>query len=339
MRAWIDFLREAKARSTPQATQGDFDAVRREQLNRLATHTGRNLIIYVVDFLDPGRIKAQGALSIDHSDKLGFLEVIRRLDGPAVDVLMESPGGSAEATEAIVRLLRQKFDDIRFIIPNVAKSAATMMAMSGNVLVLDDSSELGPIDPQFVFHREAGSFVSPAHAILDQFDWATKEITDHPENLSVWIPILNQYGPSLLVECHAALELSKRLVREWLETYMFSGEPDAKKKAKRIAKYLADYEEHLSHGRPITMSDLEPLGVKIIDLNQDPTLTELVWNVYNSVIATFLGTPTYKLSENHLGDCMARVSRQIAIQVGPILPAPSPAAPPPQPTPRVPPQV
>ncbi len=177
MPTWLEFYSQAKNRG------GDFDGVRREQLHRLAAHTRRNLILYVVDFLEPGRIKAPApALSINLADKLGFIEVTRKLKGAAVDVFVESPGGSAEATEAIVRLLRHKFTDIRFIIPNVAKSAATMMAMSANQLVLDDPSELGPIDPQFILDRKGGTIVSPAQAILDQFNWATDEIKADPGN-------------------------------------------------------------------------------------------------------------------------------------------------------------
>lgn len=333
MPTWNDFLREAQRRRTPQAPRGDFDAVRREQLQRLAEHTGRNLILYVVDFLDPGRQKAPGALSIDSSDKLGFIEVLRRLEGPAVDVLIESPGGSPEATEALVRLLRQKFTDVRFIIPNVAKSAATMMAMSGDLLVLDGPSELGPIDPQFIFHREGIPIVSPAHAILEQFEWATEDIKGHPENLPVWIPILNQYGPSLLVECDTAITLAQRLVQGWLETYMFKGEPDAKKKARRVAKYLSAYDKHLSHRRLIGMKELQDLGVKILDMGTDPGLRERVWDVYNSVLATFMGTPAYKIFENQLEDCLARISVQVAIQVTAQppsqVPVPAPPAAPP----------
>ncbi len=342
MPTWNEFLQEALRRRGPQAPTGDFDTVRREQLRRLSEYTGRNLIIYVVDFLDPGRSKAPGALSIELSDKLGFIEVLRRLEGPAVDILIESPGGSPEATEALVTLLRQKFNDVRFIVPNVAKSAATMMAMSGNMLILDEPSELGPIDPQFIFHREGNPVVSPAHAILDQFDWATNDIKDNPNHLPVWMPILNQYGPSLLVECHAAIALAERLVAGWLERYMFGGEPDCRKKGRRIAGFLSAYKEHLSHRRAIGMGQLQQYGVKILNMNTDPQLKERIWDVYNSIFATFVGTPAFKLFENHLGDCYVSMAAQVQIGIGfpqlmrqpipaPIAPIPAPPAPTPQP--------
>jgi hypothetical protein len=332
MATWNEFVEEAKRRASPATPGGDFDGVRREQLSLLAQHTGRPLIVYMVDFLDPGRIKAP-SLAIDHSDKMGFMEAIRRIDGPAVDVLLESPGGSAEATEAIVRLLRQKFEDVRFIVPNVAKSAATMMAMSGNTLVLDAPSEFGPIDPQFIFRRDGGAIASPANAILAQFEWAKEEIKKNPDDLSVWIPILNQYGPSLLVECEAAQALSTRLVGEWLQAYMFKGQPDARKKARKIALYLADYDQHLSHNRPIGMKELTDRGVKILDLRGDSALHERVWAAYYAVHATFLGTRAYKIFENHLGDCLVRMAviLQMQLPLGIPMPGPGPQPPAPQP--------
>jgi ClpP class serine protease len=61
--------------------------------------------------------------------------------------------------------LRNKFAHIRFIIPSLAKSAATMLVMSGDEILMDTGAELGPIDPQM--QTASGSY-APAGAILDQ---------------------------------------------------------------------------------------------------------------------------------------------------------------------------
>lgn len=68
--------------------------------------TERPLIIYAVDFITPNPIKAQFAgnlMSISLADKDGFDEVTRNLPkNSKIDILLHSPGGSAEATESIV---------------------------------------------------------------------------------------------------------------------------------------------------------------------------------------------------------------------------------------------
>lgn len=84
-------------------------------------------------------------------------------------LILHTGGGSAEATDAIVSYLRQKFKDIRILIPQAAMSAGTMLACSGNVIVMGKQSSIGPIDPQFILQTSVGIQSIPAHAILEQF--------------------------------------------------------------------------------------------------------------------------------------------------------------------------
>src|SRR4051794_29146166 len=186
-------MNEVQARQAPPGTPGPspFDIVRRTNLAELANVTGHPGIVYATAFLDAK--KSAHDVSIHTGDKEGFLEVTRDLpDGP-LDVILHSPGGTAEATEAIVTLLRARFDPIRFVIPVAAKSAATMLAMAGNVIVGDTTTELGPIDPQFRIPRPDRVVYAPAHAIKMQFAKAEEEIKNDPQKLATWMPILTQY--------------------------------------------------------------------------------------------------------------------------------------------------
>ena len=254
---WEAIAQELNAIPTPDRC----DIVRRSKLSALKAITGRNTIIYATDFLgDKARLVN---VSIDLTDKEGFIEVTKNLTGDQLDVVLHSPGGQAEAAESIVNILRAKFSNIRFIIPNAAKSAATMLAMSGNMLLMDERSELGPTDPQMLVNRDGQRVVAPAHAIKDQFLLASKEITNDPQRLTPWLPILRQYGPSLLSECDRSLNLSNKLVAEWLKKYMFSGTPRAAAKATRVAKYLTSKVQFQSHARRIGIDDLLSRGVKI----------------------------------------------------------------------------
>ena len=121
-----------------------------------------------------------------------------------------SPGGLAEVTDSIVEIIRGKFRHVRFIVPNIAKSAATMLALSGDEILMDTASELGPIDPQFKMRKGDGSIlIAPAQAIIDQFEKAQDLISKDPKKLAPWLPILQQYGPSLYQEAKNAINLSK----------------------------------------------------------------------------------------------------------------------------------
>lgn len=293
----------------------DCDPVRRRLLAELAEYTGRDTIIYVADFLDPSKGKPTTGVSLDWSDKLAFQEIIAPLAGPTLDIIIESPGGMPEAAESIVGLLRNKFTDIRFIVPNIAKSAGTMLALSGNAILMDEKSELGPTDPQMVMRKEGNTFVAPAQAILDQFKRASEEITQRPESLPVWIPILNHYGPSLLQECENANRLTQKLTSSWLQQFMFANDPDAVKKAESISMYFSNNAEHLSHGRTIGINEAMRLGLNIIDMRNDPVLQEKVWELYVSIGLTWELSPAVKMLENHLGAAFIKQAMAISIPV------------------------
>jgi len=177
-------------------------------------------------------------------------------------LFIHSPGGSPEATEALVSYLRTKFSDIRVVIPQSAMSAATMLACASNRIIMGKHSFISPIDPQLILHTQVGVQAVPAQAILDQFELAKSECED-PKKLGSWLPILSQYGPALLIQCRNALDLSKKLVSEWLETYMFAGRDDAKVASSKIAIKLADHKEFKSHGRHINRNKAKEIGLII----------------------------------------------------------------------------
>ncbi len=63
-------------------------------------------------------------------------------------IILDTPGGSAEVVERMVDTIRTFYDDVAFIIPDRAMSAGTIFAMSGDSILMDYFSRLGPIDPQ-----------------------------------------------------------------------------------------------------------------------------------------------------------------------------------------------
>lgn len=325
MSSWNSIQEEIVSLNRPDA----IDIVRRQKIKDVQSITSRPLVIYATDFITPNPLKAQftGNLTIiSLADKDGFDEVTRNLPrGVEIDVLLHSPGGSAEATESIVELLRDRFSHIRFIIPNVAKSAATMLAMSGETLLMDERSELGPTDPQMTFVQDGRTIFAPAQAIKDQFRTAQDEINGDPKKLPAWVPILGWYGPALLAQCDNHLALAKELVLKWLEQYMFAGDPDANQKAERIATYLANHNNFRSHGRRVGMADLQRLGANIHDMRTSPNLHEAIRDLYTAITLTFANTGAYKIVENSNDEAMIGML-QIAQQQPPQQQAPQPAS-------------
>jgi hypothetical protein len=311
------------AAGPPKGFALDLDGVRRQKMADIEALTKRPLVLYAVDLMAPQKTANNPILTLlNLGDKDGFTEATRRIDGEELDVLLQSPGGLAEAVESIVAILRAKFKHIRFIVPSVAKSAATMLALSGDVIVGTTTTELGPIDPQMPTGR--GGY-APAQAILDQFDQAIKVLKSDPASMPAWLPILQQYAPSLLQECQNRQALSQKLVAGWLEAYMFRGEPDAFAHAARVAAQLNDHNLWLAHGRRVDLGWLaNDAHLKVLDLTTKPDLAAAVWGLHLAISITFTSSGAFKIVENSKGDALVGVAQAIGLQ---LIPQPMPPQP------------
>lgn len=296
-------LQELK-RQLEKGDKGAFDTVRRKYLSQLHQYTGRNTILYATKWVSPTPDIPPEMISITDEDIQGLMEVFYGLSGSDLDLIIHSPGGSAEATESMVSYLRSKFTNIRVFVPQAAMSAATMLACAANKIVMGKHSSLGPIDPQMILNTPLGQKAIPAQAILDQFEEAKKECKD-PQLLGAWAPILPQYGPALLTQCKEALELSKQLVSKWLSEYMFRDEGGSEK-ATKVADALADHKTYKTHGRHIDRAQALSLGLTIDALEADQKLQDLVLSVYHATMHTFNSTPAVKIIENHNGRAVAK---------------------------------
>jgi hypothetical protein len=147
---WTRILEEFQAESQIAAPIAPWARVLQRKIQRVAEVTRRPLLIYASACTTSGKNYSPAHLQIDASDKVGFHDVLERLEGPNLDIVIHSPGGFAEAAETIVEEIRRKFGHVRFIVPAYAKSAATMMAMAADDILLDEDAELGPIDPQMM---------------------------------------------------------------------------------------------------------------------------------------------------------------------------------------------
>lgn len=308
MPIWSEILAELGSKQPP-----DFDGVRRRYLVELHRHTNRNVVLYASGWLQGE--SPPGLVSIGDEDMQAFMEVSQGLKGDGLDLILHSPGGSPEAAEAIVSYLRSRFSHIRVIVPQLAMSAATMIACAADEIVLGKHSFLGPTDPQLLLHTALGVRSVPAQSVLDQFDRAQRECSD-PAKLSAWLPMLSQYGPDLLVQCESALEMSRELVTTWLETYMFKDLDDAVARAKAVSAWLADHQNFKSHSRHIPREDLEEHGLTVSRLEAAEKLQDLALSVFHATTHTFAGTPAVKIVESHTG--RAFIKQHVVQPVQPI---------------------
>lgn len=319
MSTWGEVERELLRNLLPNGTP-DFDGVRRKYLRELSLYTGRSTIVYeTAGFAPPPGVSPDDVSITLDPDVGAFMEVVHGLPKEVpIDLIMHSPGGTAEAAEAIVEYLRGRFPGLRVIVPIAAMSAATMMAMAADEIVMGAHSQLGPIDPQITIPTPEGPRSAPAAAIRQQFEEARDDLSSHPEHTAAWLPIIRSMAPALLQICEDANKLSKSMVSDWLSKYMFATHPDPKASAQKVADALSDYPSFKSHSRRVSAPALKALGVTVVDLESDQQLQDLVLAIHHAVNHVMNHTGVVKLVENHHGKAFVR-------RVG-IVPVPGPVA-------------
>ena len=304
-------LKQAAANKPPKpGDPAPHDQLRRKYLKALSEHTGRATIFYGTCWLENKPVPNAGALSLNVGDKQGFMEAVSNVAEKELDLILTSPGGSPEAAEAIMGYLRSRFDHIRAVIPVAAMSAATMMSLACDEILMATHSQLGPIDPQLTLPTPEGPRSAPAQAILDQFEIAKAECQD-PRNIGAWLPLLRSLLPGLIAQCIHSREQAERFVAEQLEAHMLEGDPD---KAKSVAAWFADFSHFKSHGRPVTIHDVLQQGLNVTRLENDQALQDLVLSVHHAVRHTFNDTGTTKLIENHHGRAYLEMTGQVIVQ-------------------------
>ena len=286
-----------KVQGEIKAAGSVHDVVRRQHLAKLAEVTGRNTIVYYSGWNEKQFLVSQGltGAEVNDSDKNGFMATIHELDrSKGLDLLLHTPGGNVAATESLVHYLRAMFGtDIRVVVPQLAMSAGTMIALSAKSVLMGKHSSLGPIDPQIMG--------MPAHALVAEFTNAAEEIRKDPAAIPVWQPILAKYPPTLIGESQKAIVWAEQMVREWLATGMFAGESDAEAKAAAVVSELASHELTLSHDRHIPAEKAKEIGITVEMLEANDDLQEAVLSVHHACIQTLAETPAFKIIENHMG--------------------------------------
>ena len=224
-----------------------------------------------------------------------------------VDMYIETPGGSGETAEEIVRFLRNNFDTVSFAVSGEAKSAGTIIVLSGDEILMTETGSLGPIDAQMKIGRSVIS-------AYDYIEWV-KEKREEAKLQGILNPfdatMVAQITPGELGSVFHALKFAEDLVVEWLINYKFKKwtvtetrkipvtEEMKRKRAKEIAKELINHSKWRSHGRSIKIGDLEEIGLKITRIDDDPKLAEIVYRIQTVCRLLFENTTAFKIFATH----------------------------------------
>ncbi len=286
----------------------DFAQELRRSINEIEAARQKPLVCLLSNVIN-GKIREN--TGIDNTDDLPFTEMIAKIpdDVKDIDVMLVTPGGSAQQVARFVDTLRPRFDNVTFILPFMAMSAGTIFAMSGNEIIMNSSSFIGPIDPQV--QNKNGRWL-PAQAILtlvQEIQNRGVEMGKRGQNVP-WtdLQILKNIDPKEIGNAINASNYSIELVETYLHQYKFKTwethsssdlpvtDDEKKTRAKEIAQHLCNHGVWKTHSRGIPRNIAWDLcKLKIQHSEDHPKFDKALRRFWALLYWVYGSSPVYKI--------------------------------------------
>jgi len=228
-----------------------------------------------------------GRVSLGGPDIPVLGSVLRQIgDVDTLNLILQSPGGEGTCVEKVVSLCRAQCKHFRVIIPNEAKSAATMIALGSDEIVMGPCSEIGPIDAQIPVisnglfrYISAQSYIDAKVSLLKQYDTAKNDGKDTQAILQM----IASLDIPFIEECQRMMDFGRDVVSKLLAKHMFKRVPAKERDAKirKIVDTLSSVELFKVHGRVIDGNTARrELGLNVKLLGKNDPLWKTLWEYY-----------------------------------------------------------
>jgi hypothetical protein len=256
-----------------------------EELLTTRYGASNRLISYVFRFGHPRS-------SMASNDIASLADVLKSVSGAEqINIVLHSPGGDGTIVEKMVDMCRSHLSGnnqkLRVIVPNIAKSAATVLALGADKILMGYCSELGPIDPQVPISVSGLTQWVSALAFVQARDDLMQQIAEASEKNKPIAGLLQQIAGlniPFTVEMQNWINFSEKTAETLLDKYMlrskFSEASLRKKKAEEIATKLLSKQLFPVHGQFIDGPTASQLELEVELLDKSDVLWDRIWEYY-----------------------------------------------------------
>lgn len=273
---------------------------------------GRPLIAYCTSM----RPNASGQMASDVIPEfVKHINAISKKENE-IDILIISSGGDPVVAWRIISMLRERFDKITALVPFTAYSAATLLVLGADNIIMHPFANLGPVDPQLTYIRnrngQSEALQFGAEDLRHYFNF-TKEsvgITDQREIADIFKIIAKDIGSIQIGIAQRSIYLMEQLSGQLLRMHM-----DDVSKVESIVGALSKSFYH--HGYPIARSEAKEIGLPID--TSSPEIDEALISIWKNTREYFMEAsprnPMNLLDENEIATNMSSLyaSGQVAI--------------------------
>ena len=256
-----------------------------EIIKKIETLRGSKVITYITSDRQ-GPVNARVAMDIipiisSQLRRIGKTEKI--------DLVLYSSGGDTMVPWRLVSMIREYCDNFSVIIPYKSHSAATMIALGADEIVMSDMSELSPIDPSTANVFNPSDPKNPQNRIpisveevMSYFDLAKnkfgiKSDEELTKIFNKFVEATPSIHPLALGNVNRTHELIKILAKRLLKSHK---EKMKDEEIERIIEFLTEklYSHQYYIGRKEAKEDL---GIKTV-ANADKELSDLMTEIYEN---------------------------------------------------------
>lgn len=247
---------------------------RKELYRQHEEKRGKPLIVYVTSIRQNIRVQMLDDSISTIIEQINCIPSEQR----EVDFLIVSNGGDPITALRIITILRERFDKVSVIVPYVAFSAATILALGANEIIMHPYSNLGPVDPQISITKsnELGQpsqlqFGSEDIRNYIEFIRSDVGITDQAQLITAFNSLATEIGSLSIGSSKRSQQLSLSLSKKMLETHLSD-----KSKASSIAQSLNTSYYH--HGYTVGRKEAQEMGLNIVFPPKE--LEDIMWAIW-----------------------------------------------------------
>jgi len=254
-------------------------------LQKLETERKSTLVSYVT-----GDRPSLGAVALSAQIGTDAVRYFRELlEGVGIvdkiDLFIYSRGGQITAPSSIIHLLRKHCKKLGVLVPYKAHSAATLISLGADEIVMGEMGQLSPIDPTTfnVFNpvdplNPTGRWQISVEDVTAYMSLAKEKAgLDSEESArNVFHLLADKVHPIALGNVHRIYNLIRLLAPRMLGMHMDSASVQDQAKIKLIVDTLT--EKLYTHDYLISCEEAKAIGLKVVDPNS--TLDRLMWDLY-----------------------------------------------------------
>jgi len=236
----------------------------------------------LISYITSSRQNAQGVIASDVIPE--FCRQILKIpeNEKKIDILIISRGGDPIVSWRIISLLRERFDEVGVLIPYEAFSAATLIALGANEIIMHPFSNLGPVDPQLHITRnnegkqENVNFAAEDLSHFLDFVNTDLGVSDQEQKERAFELVAKEVGALPIGFAKRSSNLALSLGEKLLNMHM-----DDHSKVKAISESLNKSFYH--HGYPVGRTEAKEIGLNIISAS--PSLEKFMWSIWEDIEA------------------------------------------------------